>query len=71
MPDTERDFMKLQTILHHFNIAEMTQEEIGFLQLHYMEYLQQSEIASLMERPEESITSLSEKFTTIRLPDRQ
>jgi len=63
--------MKLQTILHHFNIAEMTQEEIGFLQLHYMEYLEQSEIASLMEKPTETISTLSEKFTAIHLPNQR
>ena len=68
MSDRENYFMKLQTVLHHFSIVQMTQEEINYLQLHYMEHLQHDEIATLLETDTATVTALEEKFATIHSP---
>ena len=69
MSDSENYFIKLQTVLRYFSIAQMTQEEINYLQLHYMEHLQTEEIAALLEINIATLALLEEKFATIHSPD--
>ena len=69
MSNTQNYFMKLRMILRHFDIIKMTQQEINYLQLYYMEHLKHDDIAILLGIDAETITALEEKFTTSHLPN--
>ncbi len=60
--------LRLQQILEHFDPSRLSQEEVTFLQLHYMELLDTEEIATLLKTDIRSIETLAAKFSTRNLP---
>ena len=60
--------LRLQQILEHFDLSRLSQEEVTFLQLHYMELLDTEEIATLLKTDTRRIKTLAQKFSTRNLP---
>ncbi|GEM_PF-3144224 len=60
--------LRLQQILQHFELEHLCQDEVTFLQLHYMELLETEEIAGLMEAENSFIEEMAHKFSTKNLP---
>jgi hypothetical protein len=68
MPYRGNYLLQLQMLISHFDIQTMTQEEINFLQLHFMERLETVQIAQLLETDVENINLLKTKFSIQNLP---
>ncbi len=60
--------MQLQMLIRHFDIAQMTQEEINFLQLYFMEKMEPTQIAHLLDTELRQIEYLQQKFSIQNLP---
>ena len=60
--------LRLQQILQHFELEHLCQDEVTFLQLHYMELLETEEIAGLMDEENSFIEEMAHKFSTKNLP---
>ena len=55
-------FITLQEILHQYDINTLTQTEINFLQLYYLEAFDMIQIAALLELDTDSIHTIAQKF---------
>ncbi len=55
-------FMTLQSVLENHSLNELTQDEITFLQLYFLEKLSIKEISRLTGKDHLYIKSLSDKF---------
>ncbi len=53
----------LQEILKRYTLNDLTQDEITFLQLHYLEAFSPIQIASLLDREYSNIENIAQKFT--------
>ncbi len=53
----------LHEILQRYTINNLTQDEITYLQLHYLEAFTPVQIASLLDKEHSSIENIAQKFT--------
>ena len=59
---TSATLLQLHAILAQFSIATLSQLEINYLQLHYMEKLNHEEIAEVLECERPTLMQLAGKF---------
>ncbi len=62
-PDNASYFLILQEVLKEYNLNDLTQDEITFLQLHFLEKLSLDQISELTGKDFIYIKTIKEKFT--------
>lgn len=55
-------FITLQEILQQHNLNTLTQEEINFLQLYYLEAFDVTQIATLLEMDKHHVQTIAQRF---------